>query len=126
MSKLSPAPKPRHKAQKKRFHARRDPAYQDWVRERPCLLWIARGHWSSEPRHYCLGVVQVCHVKSRGAGGFDHENIIPLCAGAHDEQGRGIKSFERKWGIKLGTAALALWERYCAEQIGDSFMRAFE
>lgn len=44
------------------------------------------------------------HVRSRGAGGKDRGNVIPLCRTCHDRQGSmGIKSFQ-EW------AAVDFWE----------------
>jgi len=103
---IFPAPKPRPRAQRERFSHRRDPAFTGWVRSLPCLL---RGE------HVCWGPVQVCHVKSRGAGGVDHGNVVPMCAGAHDEQGRGIQSFERKHGLDLRLEAARYHLRYVRE-----------
>ncbi len=110
MSKLSPAPKPRHKAQKKRFAARRDHAYMAWLHTKPCLLF-------GVPRHVCwLGSVEGAHVKSRGAGGDDRANLVPLCLTAHREQHSiGTRSFERKWRINLRYAAERLYAAYLAD-----------
>src|SRR5438132_5124150 len=118
MSKLSPAPKVKPRAQKKRFAARRDPACQAWIRAQPCRVnqrMIVDWRQGKFGDHTCWGPVQVCHVKSRGAGGSDHRNVVPLCAGAHDEQGRGIKSFERHWGLDLKAEAARLYQLYLAE-----------
>ena len=111
---MNPIPKPQVRKQKKRFAARRDPVYAAWIGRHHCLLWHrsydANGNW-----HRCWGPVQVCHVKSRGAGGNDHGNIVPLCAGAHDEQHRmGIRSFEQRWGVVLADEAKRLWRVYQA------------
>ena len=105
-------PKPKVRKQKPRFGHRRDPQYAAWIRTQPCLL---EGHHggTQEDWHRCWGRVQVCHVKSRGAGGNDHGNIIPLCAAAHDEQHRmGIRSFAQRWGVVLADEAERLWRTY--------------
>lgn len=76
----------------KRFAARRDPAYATWVRSGLCLIG-----------DQCFGTgVDACHVKSRGAGGDDRGNLIPLCRSHHREQHQiGLRSFERKYGVDL-------------------------
>jgi hypothetical protein len=42
-------------------------------------------------------VTQVCHVKSRGAGASDPENVVGMCSTHHMEQHRiGTKAFEAR------------------------------
>jgi hypothetical protein len=106
------------------FPKRRVPEYCDWVRAQPCLLsrwtdwnplienWPGGGGYDATS-HGCIGPVQVCHVKSRGAGGDDRRNVIALCAMAHDEQHRiGIPAFEKRWGVNLKAEAERLDHEY--------------
>jgi hypothetical protein len=60
-----------------RFPGRRDEAYRAAIRELPCLL-AALGK--------CSGPVEAAHVQSRGAGGGDRGNLVPLCSGHHREK----------------------------------------
>lgn len=78
----------------KRFAARRDPAYADWIRQMVCLVCCGRP-------------AEAAHVRSRGAGGDDRGNLVPLCHQHHAEQHRiGIRSFADRYDINLvGTAA---------------------
>lgn len=101
----------------KGFRHRRDYEYQNWVREQSCLLSGRRPLWSADPcYHVCVATAQVCHVKSRGAGGDDHANVYAGCAAAHEEQHRiGIPAFERRWGVNLKAEAEALYARYQQE-----------
>lgn len=111
----------------KAFRHRRDPAYQAWVRGQPCLLsgrsvapaGMAASRYYVVPGvkywHQCWGPVQVCHVKSRGAGGDDRANIVPLCAGGHAQQHTGIQSFQRYWDLDLCAAAARLYQTYLRE-----------
>ena len=88
-----------------------DEAYREWIRALPCLLLGRTGHYR------CHGPVQVCHVKSRGAGGPDRQNVVPMCAGAHGEQHcYGIRSFEQRYGLNLKATARQLTEVYEAER----------
>jgi hypothetical protein len=83
-----------------RFPKRRDPAY--------CLAGRAN----------CAGRVECAHVKSRGAGGDDHANTVPLCTRHHREQHRdGIETFQ--WVCQFDLAAIAadLAERYPAARV---------
>lgn len=83
-----------------------DQAYREWVRRQPCLLSSLQ----------CWGVIQVCHVKSRGSGGADHGNVVPMCVLHHDVQGRaGIKGFERTYRVDLRMAAAHYYEQYISE-----------
>lgn len=114
---LRPVPKPKVKPQKKRFQAKRDPKYTAWVRQQRCLLYsrfdrlaYSRGVpiW-----HRCLTGIECAHVQSRGAGGPDRGNVVPLCLGAHHEQHSiGTKSFEARWGINLKQEAERLLREY--------------
>ena len=56
------------------LRARQFGVQADLCRKLPCLLC---GHPPpSDP----------AHVRSRGAGGLDRENVIPLCRACHDRQ----------------------------------------
>jgi len=115
MKKRGPRTKKSHGAL---FPKRRDYAYLAWAVGDPCLL-RDRAIWRDNVEtlvHVCLGPVQVCHVKSRGAGGADDSNVVAMCAAAHDEQHRlGIRSFQKRWDIDLKAEAASLWTRYKRE-----------
>lgn len=92
-----------------------DEAYRAWIRTLPCLL-ANRPLYLGSFTHVCWGAVQVCHVKTRGSGGADRNNVVPMCAGAHDQQGvLGIRDFEKHWRVDLKTIARQLTEIYEAE-----------
>jgi hypothetical protein len=69
-------------------------------------------------------VTQVCHVRSRGSGGADPENIWPGCSTHHMEQHRiGTKTFEHRHrealqGMTLKQIAKAIDREYRAELSG--------
>jgi hypothetical protein len=89
-----------------RFPKGVDEAYREWIRGRPCVLF---GHPAG---HQCLGAVECCHVKTRGAGGHDRGNCYPGCRGAHTLQHTlGIRSFEKLFGIDLAAIASELAAR---------------
>lgn len=76
----------------KRFAKRRDPAYRAWIASLPCALV---GHGLGQ---FCQGPVEATHIRSRGAGGDDLGNLIPLCHAAHQEQHqKGIKWFAEEY-----------------------------
>lgn len=80
----------------KRFAAQRDPDYCAAIRQLPCLL---RG-----PE--CWGSTEVAHIKSRGAGGSDRGNVVPLCQAHHARQHRmGIVSFAERYKVNLQSEA---------------------
>ncbi len=87
-----------------RFAGRSDPAYRAWIRQQPCLLAnVAR----------CRGVVEACHVKSKGAGGGDQANLYPACSRHHAKQHRmGIRTFQVTYGLDLPAIARQLSVRY--------------
>jgi len=97
------------------FPANVDKAFRAWVREQPCVVTgYATGGWSA-----ILGraVRVVCaHLKSRGSGGKDAENIVPLDWQLHDELGqRGRSEFELRYRVSLPHAAAIIWARYQRE-----------
>jgi 5-methylcytosine-specific restriction endonuclease McrA len=61
-----------------------------WVRLRSCLV-------CGRPP-----VNQAAHVKTRGSGGKDLDNVVPLCYRCHSEQHTiGIKTFQKRHGLDL-------------------------
>ena len=98
---------PRHRG-RSRFPHRRDDLFRAWVRRRECVV---ASHGAVVSR--CLGATQFAHVQSRGAGGADLGNGLPLCAGHHTEQHTiGIHSFHAKYRLDLGAIATDLAARY--------------
>lgn len=93
---------------KRRFAGLRAPEYLAWIRTLPCYLSGA---------HTCLGDVEAAHVKSRGAGGEDLGNTLPLCRGGHlDQHTRGIVSWAAQYGLTvadLKRIAAQYWTKYC-------------
>jgi hypothetical protein len=88
-----------------RFPKRRDPAYCAWIRTHPCVA-AGRGDWIDGGKP-CAGRVECAHVVSRGAGGPDVANTVPLCTRHHREQHTiGIRSFETRYGLNLEMKAL--------------------
>src|SRR5262245_6313406 len=87
---------------KSRFPKKRDPEYCEWVRRRWCVLWL---------RGDCSGRLEVAHVKSRGAGGGDVGNVVPLCTKHHARQHTmGRSAFEMAYRRNLATEAQYLAE----------------
>jgi hypothetical protein len=128
---LRPAPKPpkrvqvsrktlKRRTRVKRFNKKRqghafpknvDESYRQWIRLLPCLL---RGRTGCPVGDW--GVIDAAHVKTRGSGGKDRANLVPLCHYHHMEQhDLGIPSFERKYEVSLRTSARQLTEVYEAE-----------
>lgn len=95
-----------------RFAHRRNKAFAQWVADFRCCI----GYYGLDPSHDCpLGYLgsEAAHIKSRGAGGDDARNIVPLCRYHHQEQHTmGIKSFQKKYGIVLQDFADHFWNFY--------------
>ena len=104
----------RQKAGKpKRFAKRRDYPYLRWIREQPCVVETAR----PEEVHVLLWyIAEAAHLKTRGAGGSDRENVVPLCRIHHNEQEGKTAAFERKYGVDLRKLAQQYTERYDRER----------
>lgn len=87
-----------------RFPKRRDPAYLILIRSAACVLAVR------DPGG-CCGHVEASHIRSRGAGGFDVANTVPLCHAHHAQQHAiGAKSFAVKHGVDLELMARAYAE----------------
>ena len=83
-----------------RFPKRRCPEYLAYIRTLPCVICGASG-------------VDPAHVRSRGAGGDDVGNTVPLCRECHDSQHTvGRVSFERKHRVDLALAAAGYAEAW--------------
>ena len=86
----------------KRFAARRDApdGFLDWVRTLWCVVPV---------EHEFRPVIEIAHVRSRGAGGNDFGNVVDLCSHHHREQHQiGIRSFEAKYNIDMAQEAQRL------------------
>lgn len=115
-------PKPMKRTRMKKFNANRgghkfpkgvDEGLREFVRGLPCIVEGRIAQGLSWHPHICWGVVQVCHVKTRGAGGEDRNNTFPACAGAHHMQHLvGIPEFERLWGVELKKIAQRVTAEY--------------
>ena len=98
--------KPRH-----RVSGQPDEPYRKYVRGLPCLVAQKLGH-----RRKCIARVQPHHVKTRGSGGSDQQ-LVPLCAGHHDEiHFMGRHSWAALHGLDLPAAAARLWAAYSTEE----------
>jgi hypothetical protein len=78
--------------------------FAEYIREQWCCCCGAPG---SDPHH----------VKSRGAGGQDENNLVPLCRTCHTSvHTRGRATFEKFLGFSLTDLATEYWERYNEEK----------
>jgi hypothetical protein len=84
-----------------RFPHNVDEAYRDYIRGLPCCV---SGLYPVDP----------AHVKSRGSGGADLGNMVPLVHHLHRELDHqiGRREFEAKYGVDLAAIARNLGERY--------------
>ena len=72
--------------------------------------------WGSNWMHFCEGRVEAAHINSRGAGGGDRGNAIPLCRLGHQAQHtQGIKSWAQFWRLDLKKLAAEYAARYARE-----------
>jgi hypothetical protein len=100
-SRIKARGRPKH-----RVSGKPDEAYRDWIRAQRCCISGKRG-------------VEACHVKSRGAGGTDRGNLVPLTRDLHASQHyMGIQSFQALHGVDLAAIACALDARYERETKG--------
>lgn len=100
----------------KRFAARRNDAYREWVKTQPCELlgrtpiaWEPLPGWNScllevefsfgAPHRCHIGdVIDPAHVHTRGHGGDDLGNLLAICHTEHVRQhAQGIQTWTRRW-----------------------------
>ncbi len=97
---------------KSRFPKRRDPAFIAWIRGQHCCVPVGKYWWPDRP----TGIVEPAHVQTRGAGGLDKGNTVPMCQQHHAEQHTlGIQTFQKKYGIDLKREAADYARRYLEE-----------
>ena len=72
-----------------RFPKRRDKKYTDWIRGQRCIVKI------------CKKPGEPAHLKTRGSGGYDRKNIVPLCRFHHQCQEGKTEAFELEYGLDL-------------------------
>lgn len=108
-----------------RFAKRRDPEYCAWIRTLTCPFNRERMRFDPPESEIgwilfhkdCGGPVECAHVVSRGAGGDDRGNTIPLCRKHHREQhDKGMESFQRLYGFDLAAIATQLEARWVRQQ----------
>ena len=91
---------------KSRFPKRREPTFLAWIREQPCCI--------------CGDYAEPSHITSRGAGGYDVGNVVPMCHQHHQEfHDWGIWSFQERWKVSLRDMAMqyaALYDTKCISE----------
>lgn len=103
--------KPPRRHGRPRFAALRDPAYRDWIRRQVCVITgLRHGQgWVDARGRRRIARIHPSHLRSRGAGGPDRGNLVPLLSTLHREQHRiGIRTFQAKYAIDLAAHAVRL------------------
>lgn len=81
------------------------------IRRMACLTCYAR---RGDPPH---------HVKTRGSGGKDERNVVPLCWKCHSEVHTiGTKTFADKYAIDLRWEAEVLWNQLIDLEVDDPYV----
>lgn len=79
--------------------------FLDWISEQPCTV-CGQGTYHDEVGAF---LCDPAHVKSRGAGGEDIGNVIPLCRYHHSKQHQiGWQRFEKGYNIRAAIVAARL------------------
>jgi hypothetical protein len=113
----TPLKKVSAKPRRERFEHLKDDAYRQWVRDHSCLVAGVRDE--EDVPHRCWGTMEAAHVRTKATGSGDRMNLVPLCTLAHRIQHTvGIKSFQRRYRIRLDFIAAQLDAEYEAERIG--------
>ena len=119
LTRRTPMRKRNAKRKGHRFPKHVNEAYREYIRGLSCeadevgFPWWARRGGSVD----CDGPIHPAHVKSRGAGGPDIGNIVPLCARHHHQQHSvGIKTFQAIYDLDLAKIAAKLALAYDPEE----------
>ncbi len=95
-SELQPVPKPRRRIER---------GFRAWLRTQRCCVPGCRSGAG--------GRIHAAHVRSRGAGGADPNNLVPLCAVHHAYQHTiGAKAFAARVGVDLKREAKTYWHAW--------------
>ena len=86
----------------------RNPVYRAWIRTLACVVPRCRSR-----------DIHCAHVRVKRYGP-DVGNCVPLCARHHDEQHKGIKTFQRKYGLNLAELAAGLGAEWDGSEWGTS------
>lgn len=90
--------------------AKKNREFLNWITELPCIACHSKGTIHDDGNYHTVPA----HLKSRGAGGDDVGNVVPLCWNDHVIQHSiGWKEFEKRMGINAKELALLcgeLWE----------------
>ena|SRR3990167_3327170 len=83
-----------------------------FVRARECAI---RGKYVfPAEQHICRLPIQAAHIRvgTDGGGNLKPSDsfTIPLCVDAHIEQGKGERTFEKKYGLNTLKMAADLWQ----------------
>ncbi len=84
--------------------------FYEYISKQNCLLYDEYGY-------ECRGKTHSHHIVSRGAGGKEINNLIPLCAshhvmGANSIHFLGKKTFEKKYKINLKEEGVKYFDQY--------------
>ena len=116
-------PEPPSRKPEPRFKQGRDQDFLSWLRRQPCCIsGVSSGDlitvtFPSGRTARMLAIIEASHVRSRGAGGEDKGNTVPMELSEHRRIHRiGIKTYQREKGIDLKAMALRYAERYDAER----------
>ena len=94
---------------KRMFPKGEDQAYLAYIRILPCLLSTKYG---------CSGPTEPHHVKTKGAGGPDQGNTIPLCRLHHTEwHDKGRIGWQMKYEIDAPKEAMLLADMYLPDTL---------
>jgi hypothetical protein len=95
-AEFHPVPKPRRRIER---------GFRAWLRTQRCCVPGCRSSVAVR--------VHAAHVRSRGAGGADANNLVPFCAVHHAEQHMiGTAAFEARVGVTLTHEAKKYWRAW--------------
>lgn len=79
------------------------PAYREFLSDLGCIICRATP-------------IVIAHVKTGGVGRkADYTHTVPLCHTHHEEQHRGTKSFEARYGVSLSAWAAHIQQAWKEE-----------
>lgn len=95
-----------------RFPKRREAGLVAWIREQVCAVASRAGRGECGSHFLNRRPTEPAHIKTQGSGGYDRDNVVPLCPKHHDEQEGCTREFEAKYNVNLRALAVGYSQQY--------------
>lgn len=81
------------------------PDFIQFIRNQHCIFCGGRDHWDGVND---VPVNSPCHIKTRGSGGRDYNNVLPACTPCH----RDFEDWPNEMKVKYFPQAILITNKY--------------